>query len=92
MLQRYKESFKLPRNQGKKIRRIEFFVGKMYKPQISRIFMQATRHTTLFTHPQTTDHSLPPTDNGSFFTLPQITPITLTNSAALRGDTAHRLH
>jgi hypothetical protein len=84
MLQRYKESFKLPRNQGKKIRRIEFFVGKMYKPQISRIFMQATRHTTLFTHPQITDHSLPPTDNGSFFTLPQITPITLINPAALR--------
>ena len=24
--------------------------------------MQATRHTTLFTHPQITDHSLPPTD------------------------------
>ena len=39
--------------------------------------MQTTGHTTLFTHPQTTDHSLPPTDNGSFFTLPQITPITL---------------
>ena len=39
--------------------------------------MQTTRHTALFTHPQTTDHSLPPTDNGSFSTLPQITPITL---------------
>ena len=52
--------------------------------------MQATHHTTLFTHPQTTDHSLPPTDNGSFFTLPQITPITQINSAALREDTAHR--
>lgn len=38
--------------------------------------MQTTRHTTLFTHPQITDHSLPPTDNGSFFTLPQITLIT----------------
>ncbi len=46
--------------------------------------MQTTRHTTLFTHPQITDHSLPPTDNGSFSTLPQITPITLINSAALR--------
>lgn len=46
--------------------------------------MQTTGHTALFTHPQTTDHPLPPTDNGSFFTLPQITPITLTNSAALR--------
>ena len=54
--------------------------------------MQTTGHTALFTHPQITDHSLPPTDNGSFFTLPQITPITLTNSAALHGDTAHRLH
>ena len=52
--------------------------------------MQTTRHTALFTHPQTTDHSLPPTDNGSFSTLPQITPITLINSAALRGETAHR--
>lgn len=38
--------------------------------------MQTTHHTALFTHPQTTDHSLPPTDNGSFSTLPQITPIT----------------
>ena len=39
--------------------------------------MQTTCHTALFTHPQTTDHSLPPTDNGSFSTLPPITPITL---------------
>lgn len=39
--------------------------------------MQTTHHTALFTHPQITDHSLLPTDNGSFFTLPQITPITL---------------
>ncbi len=54
--------------------------------------MQTTHHTTLFTLPQTTDHSLLPTDNGSFSTLPQITPITQINSAALRGDTAHRLH
>ena len=46
--------------------------------------MQTTRHTTLFTHPQATDHPLPPTDNGSFSTLPQITPITPINSAALR--------
>ena len=47
--------------------------------------MQTTRHTALFTHPQTTDHSLLPTDNGSFSTLPQITPITLINSASLHG-------
>ncbi len=46
--------------------------------------MQTTRHTALFTLPQITDHSLPPTDNGSFSTLPQITPITLINPAALR--------
>lgn len=38
--------------------------------------MQTTRHTALFTHPQITDHPLPPTDDGSFSTLPQITPIT----------------
>ena len=81
MLQRYKKSFKLPRIQGKKTRKIEFFVGKMYKPQISRIFMQTTRHTALFTLPQITDHSLLPTDNGSLSTLPQITPITQINSA-----------
>lgn len=46
--------------------------------------MQTTHHTALFTHPQITDHSLPPTDNGSFSTIPQITPINSANSFPLQ--------